>query len=258
MAVRTAPSREAGRVPLPLGSRTDNWWIKPALTVLALGGFTIYALWRAFENQYFLVEPYLTPLYAPYIPTGWSIFGWVISPAFYILIFPLVFRITCYYYRLAYYRAFFLDPPACAVTEPAARKGYTGERRFPLVLQNLHRYALYAAIVFVFILSYDAILAFFFEDGFHVHIGSVIMVVNVVFIALYTFSCHSLRHLVGGGLNCYSCSRVNQARHGLWQQVSNLNTRHSFWAWISLFTMVATDFYIRSLAAGMIQDFRIF
>ena len=31
---------------------------------------------------------------------------------------PLGFRGTCYYYRKAYYRAFFWDPPACAIEEP--------------------------------------------------------------------------------------------------------------------------------------------
>ena len=45
--------------------------------------------------------------------------------------FLLLFRLTCYYYRKAYYRAFWLSPPACAVAEPHAK--YTGETRFPLL-----------------------------------------------------------------------------------------------------------------------------
>ena len=71
------------------------------------------------------------------------ILGKHVSPALFILPFPLLFRATCYYYRKAYYRAFFWDPPACAVSEVAPRKNYTGEREFPFILQNLHRYAFY-------------------------------------------------------------------------------------------------------------------
>ena len=140
MGLSTAPSKEAGRAPLALNSRRDTWWVRPVLTVIVLGGFGLYSLWRAFENQYFQAGPYLSPFYSPYLPIHLSLGGFVISPAIYILIFPLSFRLTCYYYRLAYYRAFFWDPPACAVPEPAIRKHYTGERHFPFVLQNLHRY----------------------------------------------------------------------------------------------------------------------
>ncbi len=63
MAVRTAQSKEAGRAPLALTSRHDAWWIKPLITVVVLGGFGLYGLWRAFENQYFEFGPYLAPFY---------------------------------------------------------------------------------------------------------------------------------------------------------------------------------------------------
>jgi len=258
MAVRTAQSKEAGRAPLPLTSRHDRWWIKPLITVVVLGGFGLYGLWRAFENQYFEFGPYLAPFYSPHLPLDLNIGGWKISPALYVLIFPLSFRLTCYYYRLAYYRAFFLDPPACAVAEPISRKRYSGERRFPLILQNLHRFAFYAAVAFIFILSYDAIKAFFWDDGFHVGLGALILVVNVVLIALYTFSCHSFRHLIGGRVNCYSCSVASRTRYGIWKQVSFLNTRHSLYAWMSLISVMVADFYIRMVASGAIQDFRFF
>jgi len=42
---------------------------------------------------------------------------------------------------------------ACGVGEP--RHGYKGETKFPFILQNVHRYFLYAAVAFIFILSYD-------------------------------------------------------------------------------------------------------
>ena len=48
---------------------------------------------------------------------------------------------TCYYYRGAYYKAFWADPPSCAVGEP--RKKYLGESSLPLILQNFHRYFLF-------------------------------------------------------------------------------------------------------------------
>src|SRR5437016_4679407 len=115
MAVQTAQTREAGRAPLPLTGRRDTWWVRPLITVVVLGGFVIYATFRAVINQDYEWGPYLSPFYSPFLQFNWSIFGWNISPALIVLIFPLSFRITCYYYRLAYYRAFFWDPPACAV-----------------------------------------------------------------------------------------------------------------------------------------------
>jgi hypothetical protein len=257
MALRTtAQSKEAGRVRLPLTSRRDAWWIEPLLTVIVLGSFVIYTTWRMFENRFYEVAPYLSPLYSPLLPIDLSIGGWKVSPAMYILIFPLSFRLTCYYYRLAYYRAFFWDPPACAVQELSQRKRYTGEREFPFILQNLHRFAFYAAVIFIVILSIDAIRSFIFDGRFGVGLGSLIFVTNVALLALYTFSCHSFRHLVGGGLNCYSCSAANQTRYGIWKQVSFLNARHSLYAWCSLFSVVLADLYVRSVASGAIQDVR--
>jgi len=258
MAVETAQTREAGRAPLPLTSRHDTWWIRPLVTAIVLGGFVIYATFRAFINQDYEWGPYLSPFYSPLLLFSLNIFGWTISPALYILIFPLSFRLTCYYYRLAYYRAFFWDPPACAVREPYKRKRYTGERYFPFVLQNLHRFAFYAAFVFVFILALDAIVAFFFTDGFHVGLGSLILTANVILIALYTFSCHSWRHLIGGRVDCYSCSLAGRTRYGIWKQVSFLNTRHSLFAWASLVSVMVADFYVLMLASGTIHDVRFF
>lgn len=257
MALPTAQSREAGRVPLPLSSRRDAWWVRPLLTALVLAAFALYATWRAFENRFFAVEPYLSPFYSPLLPLGWSIGGWAVSPALYILIFPLSFRLTCYYYRLAYYRAFLWDPPACAIREPALRRGYSGERGFPLVLQNLHRFTFYVAVIFIVILGIDAIEAFNFNGRFGIGLGSLILSANVVLLALYTFSCHSCRHLVGGGINCYSCSRAHRTRYGLWRLVSRLNERHGLWAWVSLVAVALTDLYVRQVAAGAIVDLRL-
>ncbi|PYP56109.1 MAG: succinate dehydrogenase [Gemmatimonadetes bacterium] len=246
--------------------RRDAWWIAPALTALVLGSFAVYATWAAWVNRYYEWGPYLSPFYSPLIQTTW----WPLSPAFLILIFPGAFRATCYYYRKAYYRAFFLDPVACGVGEP--RHGYKGETRFPFILQNLHRYAMYAAVVFIFILSYDVFLAMrwpvngVLADGtmapgpreFGVGIGTLAMLVNVVLLSCYTFGCHSLRHLVGGNVNCFSCVRGGRARFEAWRGVSALNRHHMLFAWCSLFSVGLTDVYIRLCAMGVIHDMRLF
>ena len=71
------------------------------------------------------------------LPLHWSLFGKHVSPAIFILPFPLLFRATCYYYRKAYYRAFFWDPAGCAIPEKAKRPGYTGERYYEADLHRL-------------------------------------------------------------------------------------------------------------------------
>ena len=132
--------------------RTDRWWLTPAATFLVFSAFVVYATYRAFANTNYYVEPYLSPFYSPCLGDcvkgssdfGQPFGGFPLSSALIILIFPLGFRLTCYYYRKAYYRAFWLSPPACAVAEPHTK--YTGETRLPLILNNIHRYFWYAAI----------------------------------------------------------------------------------------------------------------
>ena len=265
MALNEAPAPAAERTPPPQPppkvQRRDAWWVQPLVVAVVLGAFAIFATWRAFENQYYLFtgggRHYLSPFYSPLIVTGWSLFGRHISPALFILPFPLLFRATCYYYRKAYYRAFFWDPPACAVGEVAKRKNYTGEREFPFTLQNLHRYAFYFAVIVVVILWVDTFLAFDFGGRFGVGVGSLIFLVNIILLSLYTFSCHSWRHLSGGCMNCFSCSAGAKTRHGLWERITHLNENHALWAWLSLFSVVITDLYVRGLATGMFQDFRL-
>jgi hypothetical protein len=171
---------------------------------------------------------------------------------------PGGFRLTCYYYRGAYYKAFWADPVACAVGEP--RKGYRGEQSFPLLLQNIHRYFLYAALVFLVFLSLDVWNALWFENSttgevsFGVGVGTLVLAMNVVLLGGYTLSCHSLRHLVGGGIDrlsehpmrakCYSC-------------VSGLNTKHMIFAWLSLVWVGFSDVYVRLCSMGIWTDWKI-
>jgi hypothetical protein len=249
--------------------RRDAWWAGPLVTALVLGSFVVYTTFRIFHNAYFQLghgtgilpnHAYmLSPMYSPYIALPSWVPAWV-SPAMFILWMPGGFRLTCYYYRKAYYRAFFLDPPACSVGEP--RNQYAGETRL-LLFQNIHRYFLYIALVFIVILGYDAIHSFIWPKPgggftFGMSVGSVVLTAGATLLALYTFSCHSLRHLVGGNVDCFSCVAGGQTRYKTWRGITRLNEHHMFWAWVSLFGVTFADLYVWMVASGRITDFRIF
>lgn len=236
--------------------RNDFWWLEPLLTGLGFGLFGIYATWAAFQNGNYEWGPYLSPFYSPLLNFDW-LPHWF-SPALLILPFPLLFRATCYYYRKAYYRAYFMSPPACAVGSLLPSGTYKGETAFPFILQNLHRYFLYAAIVFIVILTYDALIAFWYQGRFWFGLGNLVMLANVALLSLYTFSCHSWRHIIGGKLDCFSCDKNTQQRYKIWNRVSHLNEHHMRWAWLSLFSVGFTDFYIRMLSSGVFQELRFF
>jgi hypothetical protein len=253
-----APPRRFGQT-----ARTDAWWVQPAVTFTILASFVVYATWAAFQNAYYTYGPYLSPFYSPELfgdsPHAWfgPKPGWwpallPFSPALLILPFPGLFRFTCYYYRGAYYKSFWADPPACAVGEP--RKGYWGERVLPLVLQNAHRFFLYIALIFIFLLAWDAIKATQFADGFGIGVGTLILTVNVVLLAGYTLGCHSLRHLVGGGIDQIS---KHPARFACYEGCSKLNKNHMRWAWASLVSVAFSDVYVRMCAMGIWTDWRI-
>jgi hypothetical protein len=270
MSSATVPSK---RRAFGATMRRDAWWTQPLFVFLGLASFLVYSTWAAFQGSHYWLDQnganYLSPFYSPELfgnsphaifgpkPAWWP--GWLLfSPAFLVLWAPAGFRLTCYYYRGAYYKAFWADPPACAVGEP--RLGYPGETSFPLILQNIHRYFLYIALIFILVLAHDAWSGFWFADPsgsrhFGLGVGSMVLTLNVILLGGYTFGCHSLRHLVGGFLDevskqplhakCYAC-------------VSRLNGRHMLWAWMSLFWVGFTDFYVRLCSMGIWHDWRIF
>jgi hypothetical protein len=229
-------------------------WSQNLPVIAVLGAFGLYATLRAFEGANYQWGSYLSPFYSPLIDARHH--WWKFSPALLILGGPLSFRATCYYYRKAYYRAFFRDPAGCAVSEKAGRK-YFGETKFPFILQNLHRYFLYMAIVFIAFLWHDAYRAFFFDNGFGIGVGSIVLLVNIILLTLYLFSCHSLRHLAGGKLDCFSCVTFGRERHSTWRSLSFLNGRHMLFAWLSLFSVGLADLYVRLLSTGAIHDLRL-
>ena len=249
--------------------RHDLWWLQPLAVFLGFSAFIAYSTWAAFQgNHYWLDkngENYLSPFYSPELfgdsphslfgpkPTWWP--GFIpFSAALLILPFPGLFRFTCYYYRGAYYKAFWADPLSCAVGEP--RKSYWGENSLPLIMQNLHRYALYFALIFIVLLFIDFVQACRFKDaaGWHfgLGVGTFVLLLNVILLGSYTFGCHSLRHLIGG----YRHELANApTQKKIYDCVSCLNRSHGIWAWCSLFWVGFTDLYVRMCSMGYWHDF---
>ena len=257
--------------------RTDRWWIEPSLTAFGFLVFVLYTTWRAFSGVDFVAENYLSPFYSPLLFSAFSDtatevaqnqfhhswFGiwpasippWIpTSPAIFILIFPLSFRMTCYYYRKFYYRSFFLSPPACAV-QGMPRNNYKGETGL-LVIQNIHRFTLYIAILYIGILYYDGFTALFHKGEFGIGVGTIILLLNPTLMAFYVFGCHAFRHLIGGSEDCFTCPAGNEKiKYKVWKKVSILNSKHMLWAWVSMIWVALTDLYIMLVANGTITDF---
>lgn len=248
--------------------RIDAWWLQPLAVFLGFSAFIVYATWSALQGAHYHWGPYLSPFYSPELfgESKHALFGgqpdwWPgsipFSPAFLILWAPVVFRFTCYYYRGAYYKAFWADPANCAVGEP--RQMYRSERFFPMVLQNVHRYTFIFAAALIVFLWIDAVKAFWFQNpdgssGFGIGIGTIVLLVNVVLLSLYTFGCHSLRHLVGGKHDCLSKRPVSSACYNC---VSGLNKKHMLYAWLSLTSVGLADLYVRLVSMGIWTDIRI-
>lgn len=219
--------------------RKDAWWVAPALSVL----FTDTSVpgsvptWHALFGEW---------------PSWWPD-ALPASPALLILIFPGIFRLTCYYYRKSYYRALAGSPPACTVVPLAKGRGiYKGETGL-LRLQNLHRVALYFALPYVPILYADAVASFIYEGRFGVGVGSFVLLINATLLAGYTFGCHSFRHLIGGHDDCMSCGRAT-VTYKLWRRASWLNERHMVFAWMSLLWVAFSDVYVRLVSLGIWRD----
>jgi hypothetical protein len=250
-------------------SRRDAWWLQPLVVFLGFSAFIVYSTWAAFQGDHYTSGPYLSPFYSPEIfgNSPHSLFGpqpswWPailpFSPALLILWAPGGFRFTCYYYRGAYYKAFWADPPSCSVGEP--RNAYRGEKTFPLIFQNVHRYFLYLALVFILLLAHDAWKAMWFTDAsgltqFGVGVGTIVLTLNVVFLGSYTLGCHSFRHLIGGARDSLAGRSVQRTAYDC---VSSLNCRHMNFAWASLFWVGFTDLYVRLCSMGIWTDWRLF
>ncbi len=271
--------------------RTDNWWTHPMVVLVGLSLFVLYGLFRTIypvfvpeEMAGIYHESLLSPFYSPLLFADQAahhvVFGqfpewWpqlLRSPAILILWAPLGLRVTCYYYRKAYYRAFLQDPTACAVSEP--RDDYKGETGL-LLFQNVHRYFLYLGILFIAMLSFEALRAMFWNvpsgapfwhGDVQIRVGTLVLMLNVFLLAGYTFGCHSLRYLIGGKKRCFSCPAnphndedggAITKRYSLWKGVSKLNVNHAIWAWFSLFMVAFADFYVWMVSIGVWPDYAV-
>ena len=258
-AILRAPHKPRGTAPNGLGAtnRRDRWWVAPTVqgvlfTICATYLFISGILLTPLFGTPYKIDGLLSPLFSPEIAPDW-LPSWV-SPGLFILWVPLGFRATCYYYRKAYYRFYFADPPGCAVGEPTVHHRYALESKFPFILQNLHRYFLYLAFIPLFFLWVDAGLAVVHGGAITIGLGAVILFVNAFLLTGYSLSCHSLRHLMGGRLDCFSCSRRAKVRYSLWQRLTSLNLHHMAWAWTSLISVTLADVYVRLAAIGAIVD----
>jgi hypothetical protein len=249
-------------------TRPDAWWAQPLLVFIGLSAFVIYSTWAALQDsttasartsrRFNSPEIFGSSPHAMFGPKpAWWPAAIPFSPALLILWAPGLFRFTCYYYRGAYYKSFWADPPSCTVGEP--RKSYLGERSFPLIMQNVHRYFFYIAVIFLFFLAHDVWKAMWFTDAagqrsFGIGVGTIVLTLNVVLLAGYTSGCHSLRHLIGGFSDQLSKARTCQRAYNC---VSCLNRRHMLWAWMSLCGVMFADVYVRLCSMGVWRDVRI-
>jgi len=261
--------------------RSDDWWKGPTAMAAYLGIMIVYATWRGFMESDFwffsqlgasscanweVAETFtevsgcqtmaienqgshvLSPLYSPllfprstWIPKDL----WWMSPAMFILIFPAGFRATCYYYRKAYYRAFLHQPTGCAVSKPWNE--YSGETGI-LIVQNLHRYFMYIALIYLPILTYDIWLSINFHNGgahsYGLSIGSLVLLLNVTLLGGYTLGCHAFRHVIGGGSNNWTGTPMKRLKYRMWRFSTSLNEHHKDWALYSLFWVMLADLYV--------------
>ena len=236
-------------LPAPRGfgqtTRPDAWWTKPLAVFLGFSTFVVYSTWAAFQGEFYVSGPYLSPFYSPEIfgdsshaalrsaaPPGWP--GWLpFSPAFLILLWaPVGFRLHMLLLPGRVLQGVLGgSAPSCAVGEP--RSGYRGRApASPSSSRNVHRYFLVFALALLVFLSHDAWKGFWFEDpatgaaAFGVGVGSLVLVLNVVLLGGYTLGCHSLRHFAGGRLTQIS---KRPAQAAAYRCVSCLNRRHMMW-----------------------------
>lgn len=251
--------------------RSDTWWVEPLVTALGFLAFVCYATWAALQGSHYYAAPYLSPFYAPLLfvdptaagaaplehawfgtwPSAWP--SWIpASPSILILGIPLSFRLTCYYARKFYYRSYFGTPPACAVG--AMAQNYKGETGL-LIIQNLHRYTLYLAILAVGLHFYDSAMTFYHDGKFGIGVGSVILLTDAVLLSMYVFGCHAWRHIIAGGRDSFSCADgCPKVQYRIWQRSTWLNERHMLFFWLSLIWIAFCDLYVRMVSMGIIHD----
>ena len=247
--------------------RTDNWWVEPLLVFLGYMAFIVYATWAALQGNNYLCTTqcggadYLSPMYSPLLftsaPAWWPAFL-PFSAAMLILWSPGWFRFTCYYYRGAYYKAFWADPISCAVGEP--RKTYLG--REEVSADSSKRPSLLSVLrdhlhLHPFCMTAIRALWFTGPDGtkhFGIGVGSLVLILNPILLG-----CTPSDAIRSGtwSAGARTCCRDSPVRKKAYDCVCCLNRSHMLWAWISMFYVGFADLYIRLCAMGIWTDWRI-
>jgi len=177
------------------------------------------------------------------------------SPTILVLPFVGLFRLTCYAYRKDYHRHIFKHPVSCALDNrgDSALRDYTGETKFFRV-ENLHRYFMYFGVAILPFFFYDFYLSITFGGGLIIRLASLILLANAIMVTLWVFSCHAVRHLTGGRMDCYGCRFAGKQKNSFFNLQSKFNSHHEALAWSSLILFVFVDLYIRALSAGIPLD----
>ncbi len=214
-----------------------NWRLWSFVLLIALGILALFAFpMKGYDG-------YIDPFYSPTV-----------------VILPLIglFRLTCYAFRKYYHRHLFGHPPGCSVSERLneAKRAYSGETGFFRV-ENLHRYFMYFSAAILPFFFYDFYLSLFWQHSLALRFGSLFMLADTLAVTIWVFSCHSVRHIIGGRLDCFSCTFASRLGGSVFKFQSRLNARHEALAWASLALIIAADLYIRALAAGLPLDFTI-
>ena len=222
----------------PRSERVDRWWVEPLLVVLVLTGFSIYALWAALQNANYYAAPYLSPFYSPCLDDQLRARD---AAADRLVVEPLAGLPDPR--RPARVPGHLLLLPQAPTTarssgrrRPAPsrtpRTSYSGETRFPFILQNLHRYFFWLSLVVLAFLWWDAIWRSASRTASASGLGTLVLMANAVLLSLYSFSCHSCRYLCGGYLDSFEEAPI---RYLLWRITQPPERAPRLFAWISLF-----------------------
>ena len=243
--------------------RVDKWWNEPFWMAFALPLPLVYTTFRVTlwdgEIQYDN-HRVTSPIFSPDVIHLFDLKtpNWMNS-ALLILWIPFGFRGTCYYMRRVYHRVFFQNPTACVVSKPEInyRIGYKGETGL-FILNNIHRYMLYLAIIILSMKIFDVYHTMHFFNGtetagFGISVGTVVLAVESFLLLMYVGSCHAFRHLFGGSMNQWR-GGISGIMGGIYIKISNINVDHSFWFWTSLGMVFIGDLFVWAVAEGIISD----
>lgn len=184
-----------------------------------------------------------------------SVFAQVESPIFKthlaLLIIPIGFRLTCYYFRGWYSKHIFGRSFSKRQLLNLKHIKYTGE----WWVHKLHRYFLIAAIGLLILHFYDAVINVIQNSG-HLYLSNILEWLDVIFLSMYVFGCHSFRHILGGNLICFGCKRKTRYKDHSWQYW--LNQHHGLFFWISIITIIVLELYVRLMTNNLITDLILF